>query len=83
MHPPTAAHRTTRPAPPGPVPAEASPPAAIVLGPLAARLTPRGDVAVMVARLRRELERLDAADRAYIVDLVQQHIVAGVLPAGA
>lgn len=74
MQTPTAVHRTTRPP---------APPASIVLVPLAANLTPRGDVAVMVARLKRELGRLGDADRAYIVDLVQRHIVAGVMPDGA
>jgi hypothetical protein len=69
MHTSPAAHRTTGPAP--------STPASIVLVALAARLTPRGDAAIIVARLKHELERLDDVDRAYVVDLVQRHIIAG------
>ena len=76
MHHPTAVDRTTLPAPPDDVPAEAATPAPLLFVPLAACLTPRGDAAIMVARLRHQLARLDAADRAYIVDLVRRHIVA-------
>jgi hypothetical protein len=50
--------------------------------PLAACLTPRSDAAVMVARLKHQLARLDVTDRAYVVDLVRRHIVAGE-PVGA
>ncbi len=71
---PTVAHRTTLLTPL---------PSSIILVPLAAHLTPRSDVAIMVARLKHELERLGPTDRAYVVEMVQRHIVAGVLPEGA
>ena len=82
MHHPTAVDRITGPASPERVPAGASPPAPLQFVPLAACLTPRGDAAVMVHRLGRQLERLDAEDRAHVVDLVRRHIVAD-LPVGA
>ena len=78
MHHPTAVDRTTLPAPPESAPAEASPPAPVLYVPLAACLTPRGDAAVMVHRLRHQLACLDDRDRAYVVDLVRRHVVASV-----
>ena len=76
MHHPTVAHRTTVPVPPERAPAEASTPLPLLFVPLAACLTPRGDAAVMVHRLRHQLGRLDSTDRAYVVDLVRRHIAA-------
>lgn len=35
-------------------------------------LTPRGEAALAVIRLRRQLEALDTFDRAYVLDLVQE-----------
>jgi hypothetical protein len=76
MHPPTVAHRTTGPAPPDRA-STAVDTGPLLFTPLAACLSPRGDAAVMVARLRNQLARLDGEDRAYIADLVCRHIVAG------
>lgn len=42
--------------------------------PAAVALTSRGDAAIIVDRLRRQLRRLDDVDRAYIVEMIREMV---------